>query len=78
LNLRRRIVVPAIRGGVTVMDDVFGDDGSDESVSELSSAMGRMSISADLVASAGNRIPQTACSAKIRERLGHRRNHGSL
>ena len=25
------VIVPAIRGGATVMDDVFGDDGSDES-----------------------------------------------
>lgn len=25
------VIVPAIRGGATVMDDVFGDDGSDGS-----------------------------------------------
>ena len=25
------VIVPGIRGGATVMDDVFGDDGSDES-----------------------------------------------
>jgi hypothetical protein len=25
------VIVPAIRGGATVMDDVFGDDSSDES-----------------------------------------------
>ena len=25
------VIVPAIRGGATVMDDVFGDDDSDES-----------------------------------------------
>ena len=25
------VIVPAIRGEATVMDDVFGDDGSDES-----------------------------------------------
>jgi integrase len=27
----RHVIVPAIRGGATVMDDVFGDDGPDES-----------------------------------------------
>jgi integrase len=27
----RHVIVPAIRGGATVMDDVFGDDDPDES-----------------------------------------------
>ena len=26
----RHVIVPAVRGGATVMDDVFGDEGGDE------------------------------------------------